>query len=236
MPFTPSHAAAALPLRGFKHFRFDALIIGCCIPDLGYYIEWPYRWSVLSHGLWTSLAMGIPFSIPFLFLFRFFRGEIAALLGGSGDPEVSRAGVSGKIDAEECLAILLSLAVGIWSHVFWDGFTHYDGYFVQRISALSAQLGPFRAYKWLQHFSSAIGLVLVGSFVRGGRRRAAASAPRARPFAWKAWIAIAAASAVLAGIQIAGFRRMPRVEIFIVYAAVAATRAVFIFFSRCVFI
>jgi hypothetical protein len=68
--------------------------------------------------------------------------------------------------------ILMSLLVGIFSHLLWDSFTHGRGYMVEHIAALRtfpfAQYGIYRPlYNLLQHLSSLLGLgILVSAYYR----------------------------------------------------------------------
>ena len=61
--------------------------------------------------------------------------------------------------------ILLSLFVGILSHVAWDAFTHYDGFFVTLMPVLRSNISimgkTIPAYLFLQIFSSLAGMWLV---------------------------------------------------------------------------
>jgi hypothetical protein len=54
--------------------------------------------------------------------------------------------------------ILVSIAIGAASHVFWDSFTHRGAFFAQTFDVLQAQLGPMALYEWLQYGSGVFGL------------------------------------------------------------------------------
>jgi hypothetical protein len=70
--------------------------------------------------------------------------------------------------------VLAWLAVGAFSHVVWDAFTHQDGWVVERVPALSASLLPgVRVYKVLQHASTVVGLSLLAYWSWGWDRRQA---------------------------------------------------------------
>jgi hypothetical protein len=56
--------------------------------------------------------------------------------------------------------------IGILTHLLWDGFTHESGVFVQSLDILNSTLvtidgQSFKYYRFLQHLSSLIGLVMV---------------------------------------------------------------------------
>ena len=60
--------------------------------------------------------------------------------------------------------VIISILIGAASHIFWDSFTHDDGYFVKTIPRLSEAVKLFAVeipiLKILQHSST-----LVGAFV-----------------------------------------------------------------------
>jgi hypothetical protein len=64
---------------------------------------------------------------------------------------------------------LVSAALGSASHVFWDNFTHYNGFFVKHLSFYSTFV-PFDGARYplfyvLQQFSTAVGLSVVILYV-----------------------------------------------------------------------
>jgi hypothetical protein len=58
------------------------------------------------------------------------------------------------------LVLLLSVLVGIATHLAWDSFTH-PGWVVDHLPVLRVQLGPLLVQKWLQHASTVAGLLVV---------------------------------------------------------------------------
>lgn len=64
------------------------------------------------------------------------------------------------------LVVAVSVLVGAWTHIFWDGFTHANGWCVREFSAQTPALFVFGAYKitvWqiLQHGSTVLGLAFL---------------------------------------------------------------------------
>nr|WP_237421369.1 DUF4184 family protein [Flavobacterium sp. HBTb2-11-1] len=63
------------------------------------------------------------------------------------------------------LIILMSLLIGIFSHILWDAFTHKRGYFVNQIVALQNTTAIFGTeiplWKTTQHLSTAIGAIII---------------------------------------------------------------------------
>src|SRR5690606_5057402 len=57
--------------------------------------------------------------------------------------------------------VIISIVIGVISHLLWDAFTHKSGYFVTMFDVLQNSIELFNAniplYKILQHLSSVIG-------------------------------------------------------------------------------
>jgi hypothetical protein len=62
---------------------------------------------------------------------------------------------------------LVSLLVGIATHLGWDAFTHSDGWVVLHVAKLCVQLGPFTAHRRTQYTSSFGGLVILAIWTGG---------------------------------------------------------------------
>src|SRR5690606_26881867 len=60
------------------------------------------------------------------------------------------------------LMLALSLVLGVLSHIVWDLFTHEGRAGVEWFPALEEQWGPLQGFKWLQHGSSIVGLLVIG--------------------------------------------------------------------------
>lgn len=89
-------------------------------------------------------------------------------------------------------SVIISIALGVWTHIAWDGFTHADGFGTELMPALATpwlivwgQTLP--GYKVLQYGSSVVGLPILGVVVarwygrqRSTDERAIAAASRAR--------------------------------------------------------
>ena len=65
---------------------------------------------------------------------------------------------------EHYLKILLSLIIGITSHLLWDAFTHLN---LARPNAVDSwiYIGRFRLFKVLQYSNSVLGLIIVAWYV-----------------------------------------------------------------------
>ena len=79
----------------------------------------------------------------------------------------------------EALVVIGAAVLGILSHLLWDDFTHRRGTAVQTWSVLREQLFDRPVYVYLQHGSSALGVLVLLAVAYGWYRRAVpAAAPR----------------------------------------------------------
>nr|WP_267876036.1 DUF4184 family protein [Massilia rubra] len=107
-------------------------------------------------------------------------------------------------NARAVWTILLSLAIGAATHIFWDAFTHPDTIPVNYFAALRERvsLGDYElpAFKILQHGSSLLGLIVMATctfaWVAGTEPRSP-SPPTMRN--WQRWLAVAAVLAAALG-------------------------------------
>lgn len=177
MPFTPAHPAAVLPLLR-PPFSPAALVCGAMAPDMPYFLaaaripvsarSWyePFLNATVSHGL-SGLAVSVSFALALLLLYAGVRRPVAALLPGGRAPH-GRGGRS----ARRVGGVLLSVLIGVATHLLWDSFTHADGWAVVHVSPLRARLaGNLTVARAVQHLSTAGGLAAVAAHLwRRGRR------------------------------------------------------------------
>src|SRR5262249_37984183 len=111
---------------------FPALVIGSVTPDLGYFGE---RFGVedFAHRPLGIVVLCLPAGLLLTALFFALRARVAEML-----PEYHR-----RLFLPVCerprtswAVILISLAIGVALHVFLDGFTHTDGWAVERLPVL----------------------------------------------------------------------------------------------------
>ena len=66
---------------------------------------------------------------------------------------------------ENWYIVMYSIIIGTFTHLFWDAFTHYDGYFVVKNPVLLNTINIFSfnifIYNLLQHGSTLIGGVII---------------------------------------------------------------------------
>jgi hypothetical protein len=91
-----------------------------------------------------------------------------------------------------------ALAVGAATHVFWDGFTHQGGWFVQHSALLRERHLGLSMWTAAQVGCSVFGLVVIGIALARAYRRApvVAEVPPAGVGARLAWAAISGAGVV----------------------------------------
>src|SRR5437868_2239063 len=142
MPFTLAHPAAVLPLRRFcpRVLNFPALLVGSVVPDIGYW-SGPLELGEFSHSATGSFALDLPAGVVMLAAIYLLRSPVRPRL-----PAQYRVFLDPVWDRPRgtFLAILISLFIGIWTHLLWDSFTHNHGWLVERVSALQTPLFHLR--------------------------------------------------------------------------------------------
>ncbi|MFE7507423.1 DUF4184 family protein [Promicromonospora sp. NPDC057488] len=187
MPFTLSHPAAVLPFVR-RPFSAAALVAGAVAPDLPYFARstpvpvsaqsWyePFMNATTSHTLAGALTVSLPYALALFGFLLAARQPVAGLLPAVARPGADGRGEPGPTTAGALLRrsgwVLLSLAIGIATHLVWDSFTHGDGYVVTHVPLLSATaFGDLTWARLLQHVSTVAGLVIIGIYLWGRRDR-----------------------------------------------------------------
>src|SRR5271157_1616888 len=137
MPFTVSHAAAALPLRRLN-LVWSAFLVGSMAPDFPYVVG-TTAYRSLGHDFPGVVLFTLPMSFAVLWLYHFaIKRPVAGLLPigiqrrlGGQLGEFKFGGVT------RLLAIALSIILGIATHLLWDSLTHSYSW-------------PWRHSVWLQ--------------------------------------------------------------------------------------
>lgn len=165
MPFTLAHPAAVVPLR--RVLPLSALIVGSLSPDFEYLFRLAAV-SEFSHTLSGVLYFCMPVGLLVLGLFHYVVKRPALTLLPSRvrqrlEPYASELPF---LPLAKLSSILLALAVGAFTHVAWDSFTHEHGWVVGELSLLRASVfsvagSEVRLYKVLQHGSTVAGLSLL---------------------------------------------------------------------------
>jgi hypothetical protein len=167
VPFTLSHAAVALPFR-LARLVPSAVLIGTFAPDLEYFIRLQAGGG-WGHTLAGVFGLDLPLGLVTLWLFhRLVKVPLAYLLPDSLRARLTRQLVPFRFGPSlRFLHVVLSMLIGIATHLIWDGFTHGDTWIVRHIRWLQPNylipggLGWWRVYSMLQIFSSAGGLLIL---------------------------------------------------------------------------
>lgn len=195
MPFTPSHALIALPFIRTPLVP-AAVAIGAMTPDLPLFLRGVGVTYGFTHTnanvVWTALLAFVLF-LTWRVLLRPAVSELCpAWLAARLPDEWSRGGwdaAQRAVGVEERrsypLLLAASLILGVISHILWDAFTHADRLGLQLFPALADRRGPLQGFKWLQHGSSVIGLVILAIWAALWlrRRRPSTAVTRVLP-AW----------------------------------------------------
>jgi membrane-bound metal-dependent hydrolase YbcI (DUF457 family) len=166
VPFTPAHAAAALPFRRMR-FIPSALVVGTLAPDFEYFLRLAPSGG-FGHTLLGALLLTLPLALIFLWLFhRYVKRPLASVLPESVDrrlaPYLGRFQFFGL---SRFALIVISILVGIATHLIWDSFTHqtmwlYHHWSFLRRSSHVPFLGPTQNCTLLQHGSTIVGIGLL---------------------------------------------------------------------------
>jgi len=200
MPFTPSHAVVALPFVRTPLVP-AAIAIGAMTPDLplflrgfgvSYWFTHAYAniaWTaVIALGLFLLWRVALRPAVPELSPQWLARRIPADWRTPAGAALKEALGIGRRWSSALWLAA--SLLLGVISHILWDAFTHEYRLGILLFPGLADQWGPLHGYKWLQHGSSAVGLLVIGVWaalrLRNARPRPA-EARTTRPWVRVLW-------------------------------------------------
>ena len=167
VPFTLSHAAAALPLRRLRLVP-SALVVGTFAPDFEYFLRSTPHGG-FPHTLKGVFVFDLPMALLALWAFHaLVKAPLVALL-----PEAVQRRLTAQLARFRFLGgsrlalIVVSILLGIATHLLWDSFTHRDTWPYRHVPLLSQLvtlpvLGPVPYFKLLQHISTVVGLAILG--------------------------------------------------------------------------
>ena len=166
MPFTLSHAAAAIPFRRTRLIP-SALVAGCLVPDFEYCLPvGPH--GAFGHTIPGAFAFDLPVALVFLWLFhRYAKKPLWSWLPLNTRRKI-RLGPDTLtlLPLSQGLLVVISILVGVATHILWDSFTHsgfwpYQHFAFLRHIVTVPILGPRPFYRLLQHASTILGLVVI---------------------------------------------------------------------------
>jgi len=172
MPFTPAHPALVLSLLKKQRMSALGLVVGSIAPDFEYFFKLKVN-SYYSHTLAGLFYFDLPvtFFLSWLFI-RFVRTNLFANLPVLFQRKfqlVMELDVR-RVLIDRWFIFLVSAFLGSLSHLFWDGFTHNNTFFVRNLPFYHGTFVPYEGVQYplwyaLQHISSGIGLVIVLIFI-----------------------------------------------------------------------
>ncbi len=170
MPFTLSHAAAALPFRR-THLEFSALVTGCFAPDFAYFMFLKPR-GFYGHTLPGVFVFDLPVSLIALWLFHaYVKQPLSMFL-----PHAVRRRIRPQQNRfsfwppARLALIVISILIGTATHILWDSFTHRSFWPYRHLSFLRQTVhlpiaGDVKMYTVLQHSSTVFGIAVLAVWV-----------------------------------------------------------------------
>jgi hypothetical protein len=166
MPFTPAHIVAVLPFRRTR-MVWSALVVGAVAPDLEYFLRMSPQ-GRYGHSLAGLFLFTLPLGLLTLWLFHaFVKAPFVELMPDSLARKLAIRGGKFRFGGASRFAmILVSLLVGICTHLIWDSFTHGNTWTTRNLHVLGRQvhlgsIGFVPFYKVLQHLSTVVGLAIL---------------------------------------------------------------------------
>lgn len=193
MPFTFCHPAIVLPLTKLSKTRLSAtgLIIGSMAPDFEYFLKMRME-KIHGHSFWGMFYFDLPLTILLAFAFHLLVRDalilnLPELLKKRLDPFVGFDWLEWV--KRKWYVLLYSALIGILSHIFWDAFTHSNGYFVRHFDILQGSVNIFgvimRKADFLQALSTVVGgLIILLALVWPQKNDISSAALRRKTIYW----------------------------------------------------
>ena len=175
MPFTLAHPAAILPLRRVSFLRTAGLVVGAVSPVLPSYLPLgpgghALRLRLDTHSLVSSYTVDLALGLVLLMAVVLLREPLTVLLPARARWLALQALEPFRRRPVEWLLAPLGILIGVWSHLLWDSFTHYDGWAVRHVAVLNdtVTIGWYSGeiFHLLQYLSSALGLLVLAWWYR----------------------------------------------------------------------
>ncbi|HEX6636384.1 MAG TPA: DUF4184 family protein [Steroidobacteraceae bacterium] len=183
MPFTISHAAAALPVHAaWRRLPLAALMAGTMAPDYSYFV--PVDPELIdSHSLPGLFFFCVPAGLlAWLYFVTLLERPTFAFLPDAWRTRLART----VLTPRALLAGALAVLVGAVTHIAWDFFTHSSKPLMQALPGMHDSyldvFGPrIPVYFVLQVMSSAFGLGVLALWALNIRRKRAVAAEQCVP-------------------------------------------------------
>lgn len=150
----------------------SALVAGAVAPDL-LYVGAAYRFATMyidgnltitrTHEFSSAFWLDPLLALVILLIFQLLvKRPLLALAPSALAGRLPSPAVRPRIPSLVLVFwIVVSTVIGAFTHVLWDSFTHYDGYFVRRWRFLTADITPFWDVNRVLQYLSSLGGVLV---------------------------------------------------------------------------
>jgi hypothetical protein len=207
MPFTfLAHQAPVLPLKRWGPRAFDgtALVIGSMAPDLVYVLDGT-SWEIDAHSVTGQIIWCLPLTVVLTWLLkRYVTPVVGTWLSGRRSGLLRGLAALGRWDARPSwhngVVLVSSALIGSFSHIAFDGFTHPDGWAMNRLPQFesravtlpAAMSGRDMAMSTVLQILASVGgaLVALWSLWRLARRLRVPNAPAPHRTALVAWPAV----------------------------------------------
>ncbi len=130
MPFTISHAAAALPWARYLRRRqlLSAAVIGTMVPDFWLLLPWHLQRSD-THSVPSLLSFNLPVGLGTYWIFQLLvkSAGLAVIPEAAYRRSLDCSGTADIGSARQWLAAGTAVLLGAVTHLLWDGFTHEGG-------------------------------------------------------------------------------------------------------------
>lgn len=154
---TLSHPAAILLLRGVP-LPVVAMVIGSMVPDIPMFL--PSRGGYgATHSMLGVLTVDVVATLVLLTAWN--HGIRDALVDLSPEWVRGRCAPHWRLSRNEWLLAPFAAALGAFTHIAWDSFTHAGRWGVAHVSVLRGDHFGLPGHQWGQYVSGVIGLVAV---------------------------------------------------------------------------
>ena len=144
----------------------SALVVGCFAPDFAHLV-WLKPHSTYGHTLSGIFFLDLPASLAMLWLFHVYaKPPLLIFLPGAVRQRLKDPAAAFSLwPPARLMLILLSILIGIATHIAWDSFTHKDTWPYEhwQLLRLNVQLptGSMAVYKLLEYGSSLFGIAVL---------------------------------------------------------------------------
>ncbi|SDZ29685.1 DUF4184 family protein [Herbiconiux ginsengi] len=166
MPFTVSHAIVAVPFARTA-LPAGAVAAGAMAPDLPLFLPVGFDYESTHELPWFPVT-GLVLAFAAFALWRVVVRPVAREVSPRALAERLPAEWSGSAadgwrslarSGREAALLVAALAIGVATHVVWDGFTHAGRWGGALLPALDESIASIPLAVWLHYLSSLLGLV-----------------------------------------------------------------------------